>query len=389
MTVSSFPPAAAGPAAAEGAPPRAGRCLPRLPPPRRAPRRPAGGPCSQKLAAVRSPRSLPGQLFRGDSRWSNQARHLPRFNGPGKRQRDLSAPRRGLSPPPVPPPPPLLACLRGGRPDTEMRVAAPFRPARRADALADPPISRAEAKKSKTFEPVVLGKDGRIVGGPRKLSDVVADALQRWYREAEEDARAGDVVRPAERTEMRAIGRGDRAHGRRSGRRRAASRRPGLGRGAEEPRSRPHMTGRHGEAEGGGRERGGRGGGERGEGRGRAGRVVGGERQKGEGEESGGRGEAEGGGRGEWRAGRGERGRRVVSLFGRLSGAQCAFSPLLPLTNFPPFLSFLSTAQKAAALLGNMMIQGYGCKADPERGRVWVEKARRKGYRMQGVYCEI
>lgn len=51
--------------------------------------------------------------------------------------------------------------------------------------------------------------------------------------------------------------------------------------------------------------------------------------------------------------------------------------------------AFRSRSQKAAALLGNMMIQGYGCKADPERGRVWVEKARRKGYRMQGVYCEI
>ncbi len=45
--------------------------------------------------------------------------------------------------------------------------------------------------------------------------------------------------------------------------------------------------------------------------------------------------------------------------------------------------------QKAQALLGQMLIEGYGCKADPEKGREWVEKARRRGYRMQGVYCVI
>lgn len=39
--------------------------------------------------------------------------------------------------------------------------------------------------------------------------------------------------------------------------------------------------------------------------------------------------------------------------------------------------------QKAQALLGQMLIQGYGCKADPDKGREWVEKARRRGYRMQ------
>ncbi|KAK2079463.1 hypothetical protein QBZ16_003155 [Prototheca wickerhamii] len=44
---------------------------------------------------------------------------------------------------------------------------------------------------------------------------------------------------------------------------------------------------------------------------------------------------------------------------------------------------------KAAALLGQMLMEGYGCKADPERGQEWIDKARRKGYRMRRVYCEI
>lgn len=44
---------------------------------------------------------------------------------------------------------------------------------------------------------------------------------------------------------------------------------------------------------------------------------------------------------------------------------------------------------KAQALLGQMLTEGYGCEADPVRGRELSEKARRRGYRMQGVYCEI
>ena len=50
---------------------------------------------------------------------------------------------------------------------------------------------------------------------------------------------------------------------------------------------------------------------------------------------------------------------------------------------------FTQTVQKAQALLGQMLIEGYGCEADPVRGRELSEKARRRGYRMQGVYCEI
>ncbi|PSC70613.1 THUMP domain [Micractinium conductrix] len=39
---------------------------------------------------------------------------------------------------------------------------------------------------------------------------------------------------------------------------------------------------------------------------------------------------------------------------------------------------------KAQALLGQMLIEGYGCEADPAKGREWAEKARRRGYRMDG-----
>ena len=44
---------------------------------------------------------------------------------------------------------------------------------------------------------------------------------------------------------------------------------------------------------------------------------------------------------------------------------------------------------KQQALLGQMLIDGYGCKKNVEIGKIWAEKARRRGYRMAGVYCEI
>lgn len=44
---------------------------------------------------------------------------------------------------------------------------------------------------------------------------------------------------------------------------------------------------------------------------------------------------------------------------------------------------------KAQALLGQMLIEGYGCEEDAVKGREWAEKARRRGYRMDGVYCKI
>lgn len=40
-----------------------------------------------------------------------------------------------------------------------------------------------------------MDPEGHIVGGPKKLRSVVADALCRWYREAEQEAMQGDVVR--------------------------------------------------------------------------------------------------------------------------------------------------------------------------------------------------
>ncbi|KAK9822169.1 hypothetical protein WJX81_004307 [Elliptochloris bilobata] len=44
---------------------------------------------------------------------------------------------------------------------------------------------------------------------------------------------------------------------------------------------------------------------------------------------------------------------------------------------------------KQQALLGQMLQQGYGCKADAAVGKEWADKARRRGYRMSGVYCEL
>ena len=45
--------------------------------------------------------------------------------------------------------------------------------------------------------------------------------------------------------------------------------------------------------------------------------------------------------------------------------------------------------QKQQALLGQMLLEGYGCERDPTAGREWVDKAKRRGYRMEGVYCEL
>ncbi|KAK9810453.1 hypothetical protein WJX72_010920 [[Myrmecia] bisecta] len=44
---------------------------------------------------------------------------------------------------------------------------------------------------------------------------------------------------------------------------------------------------------------------------------------------------------------------------------------------------------KMQALLGQMLIDGYGCEADPVAGKEWVDKARRRGYRMSGTYDEL
>jgi len=54
------------------------------------------------------------------------------------------------------------------------------------------------------------------------------------------------------------------------------------------------------------------------------------------------------------------------------------------------FLSLLVThTQKQQALLSQMLIEGYGCTPDPAAAERWAARARRRGYRMEGVYCTI
>ena len=49
----------------------------------------------------------------------------------------------------------------------------------------------------------------------------------------------------------------------------------------------------------------------------------------------------------------------------------------------------LCMLQKQQALLGQMLMEGYGCERDAAAGKEWSDKARRRGYRMAGVYCEL
>ena len=44
---------------------------------------------------------------------------------------------------------------------------------------------------------------------------------------------------------------------------------------------------------------------------------------------------------------------------------------------------------KQQALLAQMLTEGYGCHADLEAAKGWADKAKRRGYRMRGVYCSI
>ena len=44
---------------------------------------------------------------------------------------------------------------------------------------------------------------------------------------------------------------------------------------------------------------------------------------------------------------------------------------------------------KAQALLGQMLVEGYGGPKDEELGQQWTNKAKSRGYRMKGVYCVI
>lgn len=44
---------------------------------------------------------------------------------------------------------------------------------------------------------------------------------------------------------------------------------------------------------------------------------------------------------------------------------------------------------KQQALLGQMYAEGYGCEKDSKAAKEWTDKAATRGYRMQGVYCEL
>ncbi|PNH05390.1 hypothetical protein TSOC_008355 [Tetrabaena socialis] len=44
---------------------------------------------------------------------------------------------------------------------------------------------------------------------------------------------------------------------------------------------------------------------------------------------------------------------------------------------------------KQQALLGEMYKEGYGCQKDTKAAKEWSEKAAARGYKMQGVYCEL
>ena len=56
---------------------------------------------------------------------------------------------------------------------------------------------------------------------------------------------------------------------------------------------------------------------------------------------------------------------------------------------FSPRPSFSPISQKQQALLSQMLIEGYGCTPDPVAAERWAARARRRGYRMEGVYCTI
>ncbi|KAG2499403.1 hypothetical protein HYH03_002977 [Edaphochlamys debaryana] len=44
---------------------------------------------------------------------------------------------------------------------------------------------------------------------------------------------------------------------------------------------------------------------------------------------------------------------------------------------------------KQQALLGEMYKEGYGCQKDARAAKEWSDKAASRGYKMQGVYCEL
>lgn len=44
---------------------------------------------------------------------------------------------------------------------------------------------------------------------------------------------------------------------------------------------------------------------------------------------------------------------------------------------------------KQQALLSQMLAEGYGCQQNLRAAGKWAERARMRGYKMKGVYCEL
>jgi TPR repeat protein len=73
--------------------------------------------------------------------------------------------------------------------------------------------------------------------------------------------------------------------------------------------------------------------------------------------------------------------------------------PARPTRKRPPpqvrrwFEDTLAEAQrgdvKQQALLAQMYAEGYGTPVDLKAAAEWAERARSRGYRMKGVYCEL
>ena len=45
----------------------------------------------------------------------------------------------------------------------------------------------------------------------------------------------------------------------------------------------------------------------------------------------------------------------------------------------------LCCLQKQQALLGQMLAEGYGCEPNAATSKIWIDKARKRGYRLAGV----
>ena len=45
----------------------------------------------------------------------------------------------------------------------------------------------------------------------------------------------------------------------------------------------------------------------------------------------------------------------------------------------------LCCLQKQQALLGEMLAEGYGCEPNAATSKIWIDKARKRGYRLAGV----